>query len=139
MRQFIIGFIVGIVAAWKYFLFKREKSEPIVKVGDLTGPKDGSIANGEPPAVDSVAPIPIAEHESVLVPASESLVPDDLKEINGIGPKINGLLEEAGIVTLGQLANAELSVLDVILENAGSRFRLADPDDWAKQARELMK
>jgi len=59
---------------------------------------------------------------------------DDLKAIEGIGPKIAGLLKDSGINTWKQLANAPLNKLQEVLDNAGSRFKLADPGTWAKQA-----
>lgn len=59
--------------------------------------------------------------------------PDDLKLIEGIGPKIAGVLQEAGIHTFAQLARAEVDTLRRILEDADLRF--ADPATWPEQAR----
>ncbi|MEL7377549.1 MAG: helix-hairpin-helix domain-containing protein, partial [Bacteroidota bacterium] len=60
---------------------------------------------------------------------------DDLKKIEGIGPKIAGLLNEAGIVTFSDLAKASKAKLAGVLEAAGPRFRLAKPDTWQQQAK----
>jgi predicted flap endonuclease-1-like 5' DNA nuclease len=60
--------------------------------------------------------------------------PDDLTKIEGIGPKISELLQTAGINTFAQLAAAEVDRLQQILANAGSRYKLADPTTWPKQA-----
>ena len=57
--------------------------------------------------------------------AKSSTKGDDLKKIEGIGPKIAGLLNEDGIVTFEDLASAELSKLQAILEAAGSRYKNA--------------
>ncbi len=59
---------------------------------------------------------------------------DDLKKIEGIGPKIAGLLTEAGIDTFAKLAVAEQSTLRGILDAAGSRYRIADSTTWPEQA-----
>lgn len=59
---------------------------------------------------------------------------DDLKAIEGVGPKIAGLLNNSGISTWKKLANTSVDVLEKILEEAGPRFKLADPGTWAKQA-----
>lgn len=59
---------------------------------------------------------------------------DDLKAIEGIGPKIEGLLHAAGITTWKQLSEVQESVLREILEKAGPRYQLADPHTWPKQA-----
>jgi predicted flap endonuclease-1-like 5' DNA nuclease len=60
------------------------------------------------------------------------LEPDPLKRIEGIGPKVAGLLEEAGILTFAQLAKAEIEQLQGILADAGLQFM--KPDSWPQQA-----
>ncbi|MEO6189518.1 MAG: hypothetical protein ABIO44_03220, partial [Saprospiraceae bacterium] len=50
---------------------------------------------------------------------------DDLKAIEGIGPKIEGILHNAGIWTWGQLSTFDVSDLKSILEKAGDRYQLA--------------
>jgi predicted flap endonuclease-1-like 5' DNA nuclease len=60
--------------------------------------------------------------------------PDDLKRIEGIGPKIEELLNEEGIYKYEQLATAKAETLRTILDKAGARFRLHDPQSWATQA-----
>ena len=57
---------------------------------------------------------------------------DDLTRIEGIGPKINSLLQEAGISSFVQLADTNVSKLDEILDTAG--ITLADPKTWPEQA-----
>ncbi len=60
---------------------------------------------------------------------------DDLKIVEGIGPKIAGLLNDAGITTWEGLANTAVERIKEILTNAGDRYRLADPTTWPRQAR----
>lgn len=57
---------------------------------------------------------------------------DDLTRIEGIGPKINSLLQEAGISSFAQLADTDVSKLDEILNTAG--ITIADPKTWPEQA-----
>jgi predicted flap endonuclease-1-like 5' DNA nuclease len=57
---------------------------------------------------------------------------DDLTRIEGIGPKINSLLQEAGISSFAQLADTDVSKLDELLDAAG--ITLADPKTWPEQA-----
>lgn len=59
---------------------------------------------------------------------------DDLKAVEGIGPAIERLMHEAGIKTWRDMANTSVERLQSILEAAGSRFKLADPGTWPKQA-----
>ena len=54
--------------------------------------------------------------------------------MEGIGPKIESLLKDAGIKNWLALASSEVSRLQDILTSAGDRYRLADPGTWPKQA-----
>ncbi|MCG6873107.1 MAG: hypothetical protein LJE84_12525 [Gammaproteobacteria bacterium] len=60
---------------------------------------------------------------------------DDLRKIEGVGPKIAALLNDAGILTYSQLARASQRKLQAVLEAAGRRFRMHDPATWGEQAR----
>lgn len=66
-------------------------------------------------------------------PAKASVPPDDLSRLWGIGPKITGLLNQAGIVSYAQLAQADPARLQEILLAGGAR--LAKPESWPEQAR----
>jgi len=59
---------------------------------------------------------------------------DDLTIIEGIGPKIAGLLQAAGITTFAQLAAADMSRLKQILE-AAKLSHIANPTTWSEQAK----
>jgi predicted flap endonuclease-1-like 5' DNA nuclease len=59
---------------------------------------------------------------------------DDLKIVEGIGPKIEELLFKAGIHTYSELAAAPVSRLKEILTEAGSRYAMHDPGTWSAQA-----
>ncbi len=60
---------------------------------------------------------------------------DDLKKVEGIGPKIAGLLNEAGIITFADLSKAPIKTLKKVLTDAGNRFKMHDPKTWAAQAK----
>lgn len=78
------------------------------------------------------------EPKKVAVPPVASIPPppfeEDLKVIEGIGPKIEELLKNAGISTLTLLSQTNVEDLNEILRNAGDRFRLHDPSTWPQQA-----
>ncbi|MEL6358065.1 MAG: helix-hairpin-helix domain-containing protein [Bacteroidota bacterium] len=61
--------------------------------------------------------------------------PNDLKVVEGIGPKIEGLFKAAGINTWSELAETSVERMQEILTAAGDRYRLANPGTWAQQAR----
>lgn len=58
---------------------------------------------------------------------------DDLTLIEGIGPKINTVLQGAGITTFSDLAELDPQKIKDIISGAG--IRLADVSTWAEQAR----
>ena len=61
---------------------------------------------------------------------------DDLKRIEGIGPKMEKALNSAGILTFAQLADADEATLRTAIEAGGLRFAPSLPT-WAKQSRYL--
>jgi predicted flap endonuclease-1-like 5' DNA nuclease len=92
------------------------------------------------PRAEPAAPLPAAEvsapEAEPVAPAPSEVerpAPDDLKRIEGIGPKISTVLQGAGVTTFAQLAAVEVSRLEHIVRAAG--IRLADPSTWPEQAR----
>ncbi len=59
---------------------------------------------------------------------------NDFTVVEGIGPKINQLLHDAGVETYQQLSEMNADAIQKILNEAGSRFSLAKPGSWPKQA-----
>lgn len=80
------------------------------------------------PRVHAVKAAPASSQAS-----SESAPVDNLKRIEGIGPKIAGLLQHAGITTFAQLAETDINRLNGILRNAN--LSIANPATWPEQAR----
>jgi predicted flap endonuclease-1-like 5' DNA nuclease len=76
-----------------------------------------------------------AKPEPSRAPAAQAGEPDDLKRIEGIGPKIAEALQAAGITTFAQLADTDVERIRHILDEAGPSFKLADPTTWPKQAK----
>lgn len=67
-----------------------------------------------------------------LTPTASIAAVDDLTKIEGIGPKIKGVLQDAGIKTFADLAQADGAQLRAILDAAG--LRVNDPTTWPEQA-----
>ena len=83
---------------------------------------------------------PVGEAKPAAAPVADKVKvskvqKDDLKKVEGIGPKIETLLAEAGIVSFADLAKADAKVLKTILEKAGSRYKMHDPTTWPQQAK----
>lgn len=65
-------------------------------------------------------------------PLETAVPPDDLTVLEGVGPKIQSVLNAAGIFTYRRLASTSAEELRRVLLNAG--LRLADPATWPEQA-----
>jgi molybdopterin-containing oxidoreductase family membrane subunit len=63
---------------------------------------------------------------------------DDLKVISGVGPVLEGKLNEIGIFTYEQVSKMTKEEYDLLDELTGSFQGRAERDDWAGQAKELM-
>ncbi|KAG1682809.1 hypothetical protein GQR58_010597 [Nymphon striatum] len=59
---------------------------------------------------------------------------DDLTKIEGIGPKIEQLLNDAGVKNFEQLSNKNRDSIKTILDNGGPQFKMHEPKTWPKQA-----
>lgn len=70
----------------------------------------------------------------ITLPSGKKVKADDLKLVEGVGPKIEGLLHDAGIKTWADLAGSDTDRLKAILDEAGSQYNMHDPSTWAKQA-----
>jgi predicted flap endonuclease-1-like 5' DNA nuclease len=90
----------------------------------IVAPDGGDVT----PEADDITVTPAAV--SAFVPLKQ----DDLKIVEGIGPKIEELLFAAGIHTYSELAAAPVSRLKEILAEAGPRFSMHDPGTWSAQS-----
>lgn len=90
---------------------------------------DGGEESGEAPPDKPEQSDGSAEEPDELEPAQA----DDLKKIEGIGPKIAALLDEEGIDTYAKLASTPPERLQELLDKAN--MQMADPETWPEQAR----
>lgn len=110
-----------------------EKPKPAAKVA-APAPVEKATVSKEKAAVSEEKSEKPGKSEKIVLPSGKKINQDDLKLIEGIGPKIEGLLNEAGIVTWSDLANADQEKVQAVLDEAGPRYRMHDPGTWAKQA-----
>jgi predicted flap endonuclease-1-like 5' DNA nuclease len=90
------------------------------------------VSPAETPApTEPTMQVEVSEAEAPAPP--EPAEPDDLRRIEGIGPKISDVLQDAGITTFAQLAATETDRLGEILSEGG--IRIANPGTWPEQAR----
>jgi large subunit ribosomal protein L20 len=88
--------------------------------------------NPQKAVIAASAPAPKAAAPKTAAKKADS---DDLKIIEGIGPKIAELFVAAGISTFAQLADTSVERMKEILAGGGSRFANHDPGTWAQQAK----
>ena len=100
---------------------------PKEEVKDETSNKATPVVEGVAETVDKVT-------ETKKSSETEVTELDNLKVVEGIGPKIEELLHNAGIKTYVQLSQTDIEKIKSILTDAGNRYKMHDPATWPKQA-----
>jgi len=118
--------LLALSATLGFFLYwqKRQKRPPALERNEI--PVETVYLSPEP---ETVLPASDAETPAEPAPPPE---PDDLQRIEGIGPKIAGVLNAAGIAAYAQIAGSGADELKAILASAGVR---ANTSTWPEQAR----
>ncbi len=83
------------------------------------------------------AGVPIGIPFDAVLAASvfrKKIFEDDLKIVEGIGPKIEKLFHNEGIRTWKALGETAVEKCQQILDNAGESFRIHNPATWPKQS-----
>jgi len=98
---------------------------------------EGIVASGSTPKkvapkAEKVADAPVAEKAAPKAKASKK--GDDLKKIEGIGPKAAEALVASGIDTFAKLAKASAESVKEILDASTSKLSHLDPTTWGQQA-----
>jgi predicted flap endonuclease-1-like 5' DNA nuclease len=114
---------------------------------------EGEVEGHKVTAAVAAVPLAVVPAEPIVEKAVEEVVPDvaagakalgfpvkldDLKVVEGIGPKIEGLLHADGIKTWRALSEAPAERLKGILDAAGPRYRVHNPTSWPRQAKMLV-
>jgi len=138
----LIALVLLAFLAYLIWWLLNRNAEP--EVAPSHGVEEGRMAAAAIPSAPAALPkveapaveLPKVElpEVAVIAPAVPAM-PDDLKLIEGIGPKIASVLNAAGIRTFAQLASLDVDRIRKILELADPRLlRLADPTTWPEQA-----
>lgn len=131
----VLGYIIG-------YITKKSEVENLASklslldaaVDDFYKTKEVVAVSPIPVAIENKLPEPAVELNAVVVPTVAPVIPDDLKLVEGIGPKIEQLLNNEGIFTFAQLASTSPERIKEILVAAGSRFQMHDPFTWPEQS-----
>ncbi len=114
----LMGIVVLALLVW--LLLRTRRGDELIET-----------ANAEAPSATPVISPALSEAAPLAEPAP--VAPDDLKLVEGIGPKIAGILEGAGITTFAQLAATDVTRLKQILVDADFTAP-ANPGTWPEQA-----
>ena len=82
----------------------------------------------------SVAPIPFSP-KAAKAAFGRRIQQDDLKLVEGIGPKIEGLFHNFDIKTWKALSETKVAKCQEVLDSGGDRYQVHDPASWPMQAR----
>lgn len=78
---------------------------------------------------------PPFDHDFASSVLGKDVEENDLKVIEGVGPKIEQLFKTSGILTWKSLAEMSVDRCNEILNKAGGQFARHNPSTWPRQAR----
>ncbi|MGB5819664.1 MAG: 30S ribosomal protein S2 [Saonia sp.] len=106
---------------------KAVETTPVVE----EAPKVEKAAQAE----KAVEATPAVEEAPVAKKETENGTADDLTKIEGIGPKIAEIFQNAKIISFKDLAGKSEDELKTVLTEAGPRYASKNPSSWGKQAK----
>lgn len=96
--------------------------------------KSNSSTSPIEPLVSTPVILPFNEVNAKTV-YGKKVKENDLKIIEGVGPKIEELFKTSGILTWKSLSETSVDRCNEILDKAGDRFRIHDPGTWPRQSK----
>lgn len=110
-------------------LAKSSSTSSFTSDGSSAGSASSSFA-----ASAAAALIPFSADAAKAV-FGKKIKENDLKIVEGIGPKIEGLFHNFGINTWKALGEASVEKCQEVLNSGGDRYRVHKPATWPKQAK----
>lgn len=89
------------------------------------------------PTKASVSPAAANSFDATAAKAAlgKNIKQDDLKIVEGIGPKIAGLFHSFDIKTWKALSEVSVSKCKEVLNSGGEKYRMHDPSSWPMQGK----
>jgi small subunit ribosomal protein S1 len=111
-----------------------EASSPVVEEVAPAAPVAPVVVEAAP--VAEATPVVEAAQVAEAAPVTEASEGKDniAKGIEGIGPKIEEILNTKGINTFAQLAETSVETIQTYLDEAGPAYKVHDPASWPMQA-----
>ena len=88
-----------------------------------------------PSALATTAAVVSFDAKAASAALNKTIKEDDLKVIEGIGPKIEQMFHEGGIKTWKALSDTAVARCQEILDGGGNRYKVHDPASWPMQAK----
>jgi predicted flap endonuclease-1-like 5' DNA nuclease len=143
--SWIIPLLVGITAAFLGYLLGLGKSATSKVMYELRELKEKhtrleiELANSREKLIPADLPpgntaIPF-NPKAARTAFGKRIKEDDLKLVEGIGPKIEGLFHNYDIKTWYALSKTPVAKCREVLDSGGDRYQVHDPSSWPMQAR----
>ncbi len=128
-RQYLTEIVVEDVIASG---FKSDKKKAVKKAKPAA---KKAAAPKKDTEVQKVAEVKETKKPAKKAATKKTAKADDLKKIEGVGPKIASILAESGYETFAKLAKADPEkIREILLEKGGKRYAMHNPETWPKQA-----
>ncbi len=149
----LIATCVGIVCCILGYYWGKGSSKTIDQTAELKMLRDKNAElqaaidkNHDNASKESIAPVlsesnekgnPPVTFNAVMAKAALGMVvkQDDLKIIEGIGPKIASMFKVNDIKTWKELSEVSVARCQEILDSGGNRYKIHDPASWPMQAK----
>lgn len=150
-RRWLIGAALAVGGVVAGVVYRNRSADTEVDLTWSSTPAEAGTVPPAPTEAEATPPTPqLGVADLARAPAEpdlaageaaigRSLATDDLKVVEGIGPKIEQLLNDNGVRTWHDLAVTDVDRLHTILTDAGSRYRMHDPSSWPRQAALLVE
>ncbi len=153
----ILAFLLGLLIGWLLFRSRSETTvtaaapsaapvaaAPLVAapVSDASAKKIAQLekelaacrASATVAAVAEPKPEPVLNLAAAAKALGKTIKLNDLKVVEGIGPKIEELIKAEGVTTWRALSVTDVATLQKVLDAAGPRYRMHDPKTWPRQS-----
>lgn len=144
----LIPLLVGILCAVFGYLLGKSSSKTLANSRDLVLLQekntkleaDLALCNqklsSEVSAISSIAAADtVFDRNAAKAALGKRVKEDDLKIVEGIGPKIEGLFHNYNIKTWKALSDTTVAKCQEVLDSGGQKYKIHDPASWPMQAK----
>ncbi|WP_435048830.1 hypothetical protein [Formosa sp. S-31] len=144
----LIPLIVGIISALLGYLLGKSSQKPVdvtsytTKISNLESDlkachsKLGALEmQDRRMAAAMETPLLVFNAAEAKAIFGKLIKENDLKVVEGIGPKIEQLFRNSGITTWKSLSETSLETCQNVLDGGGDAFKMHNPGTWAEQAK----